>query len=155
MASSSEHSGPGGAIPTVNLSSFTSPTGTDAERLGAAQALVAVLHRLGFAKLTGHGLAKGEMDDAFAWAKRLFDLPLEDKMKAPHPPTPMPHRGYSAVGKEKVYSMEDLKSQIAAGRPDQELRKVGDFKVGNSQFVCGLWLPVTHPTGTGELRNRQ
>ncbi|GAB1312374.1 Leucoanthocyanidin dioxygenase [Madurella fahalii] len=148
MSTSSEPSRtPVTTIPTVNISPFTNPASTDAERLGAGQALVAALHRLGFAKITGHGLAGQEMDDAFAWVKRLFDLPVEDKMKAPHPAAPMPHRGYSGLGSEKVYSMEDLESQVAGGKPEQELRKVEDFKesyeVGSEDDdqQPNIWLP--------------
>lgn len=34
-------------------------------------------------------------------SKRLFDLSLEDKMKAPHPEGMTPHRGYSGFGRER------------------------------------------------------
>ena len=41
------------------------------------------------------------LDKIFAMSKRLFDLPLEEKLKAPHPEGWNPHRGYSGIGREK------------------------------------------------------
>ena len=46
--------------------------------------------------------------EAFAMSKKLFALPDEDKMKAPHPKSMFPHRGYSRPGREKAYSIAAL-----------------------------------------------
>lgn len=90
--------------------------------MDAAKALVQALHGFGFTKIVGHGLSLEEINEALAWAKKLFKLPYEEKLKAPHPPESMPHRGYSAIGKEKVYDF---------GNEDgREQRKISDFKVG-------------------------
>lgn len=51
-------------------------------------------------------------------------------MKAPHPPTANPHRGYSAPGVEKVYSADDRRNAEKEGRDGESLRKIDDFKVG-------------------------
>ena len=83
-------------IPTIDIAPFTVPSAySNADRLLAGKAFVAALHRYGFAKVVGHGLPKDEVDEAFAWNKKLFDLSHAEKMKAPHPPGPFPHRGYS------------------------------------------------------------
>jgi isopenicillin N synthase-like dioxygenase len=121
------------AIATVDLSPFftgqESAPNTAQERLAAGRALVEACHDLGFVIVKGHGLSKQEIGDAFAWTKRLFDLPVEDKMKAPHPPGNMPHRGYSGIGKEKVYSPDDLGRHTGEANVGQQLRKISDFKV--------------------------
>ncbi|KAI2618344.1 Clavaminate synthase-like protein [Hypoxylon sp. NC1633] len=138
------------AIATVDVSPFTAEAGRnppDSERLKAGQALVEALHNLGFVKITGHGIQRDEIRDALAWTKKLFDLPYEEKMKAPHPPGPMPHRGYSGLGKEKVYSQEDLKSHGDVADVSQEMRKISDFKesyeIGSEDDPVqqNIWLP--------------
>lgn len=104
MAHHPSHVGEG-PIQTVDISPLlteASDSLADLELLRAGQALVRALHTLGFVKVTGHGIEKHEIETALAWSKKLFDLPYEDKMKAPHPPGNMPHRGYSGIGREKV-----------------------------------------------------
>ena len=121
------------AIATVDLSPFftgeQSATNTAQQRLAAGHALVEACHDLGFVTVKGHGLSKQEIGDAFAWTKRLFDLPVEEKMKAPNPPGNMPHRGYSGIGKEKIYSPDDLGRHTGKANVGQQLRKISDFKV--------------------------
>lgn len=119
-------------IPTIDLTPFTQPSSslpsTAANRYAAGQDLVSALHTLGFVKITGHGVSTEEIQHALSWAKKLFDLPYDEKMKAPHPAGPMPHRGYSGLGLEKVYNAVKV-----GGDGDEnvgkELRKVSDFKV--------------------------
>ncbi|EIW77942.1 Clavaminate synthase-like protein, partial [Coniophora puteana RWD-64-598 SS2] len=57
---------------------------------------------VGFAYLINTGIEDGEVQNMFDWSKKLFALPLETKLKAKHPPEGWKHRGYSAVGMEKV-----------------------------------------------------
>ncbi|KAK3291313.1 uncharacterized protein B0H64DRAFT_478599 [Chaetomium fimeti] len=131
-------------IPTVDLTSFSSPsTHSDADRLAAGQAFVAVLHRYGFANVIGHGFTADEINQAFQWNKTLFDLPYADKMKAPHPPGPFPHRGYSGIDH---YARADTNTSTS---PDGEeaTRKISDlkesFEVGSAHDdqQQNIWLP--------------
>lgn len=115
-------------ITTVDLSAFGRDGSPEARR-DAARALGAACSALGAARLTGLGLPEGRIDEALAWTKRLFDLPREDKIKAPHPPTAMPHRGYSGPGREKVYSKAERDRDEAQGGQGAELRKIEDYKV--------------------------
>lgn len=118
-------------IPTVDISPFFTQDAWDDERLKSAKLFVDALHDFGFAKVTGHGLSTDEVSEALGWVQTLFGLPYDEKMKAPHPPGPMPHRGYSGIGKEKVYSQEDIDTHTANDQADvnQQLRKVSDYKV--------------------------
>ncbi len=116
------------------MSPFTAGAGQshpDSERLKAGQALVEALHDFGFVKVIGHGLSKQEIGEALGWTKKLFDLSYDDKMKAPHPPGPIPHRGYSGISKEKVYSKDDVAAHGTNGDVGKVLRKISDFKVWN------------------------
>ena len=121
-------SNPEESIPIVDLSSFA-PGGSPKDRKRASQQLFEACSVLGFVNIIGHGMSDTAIDEAFTWSKRLFDLPHEEKMKAPHPVGPVPHRGYSAPGVEKVYSKNDLDSSEANGEQGASLRKIQDFKV--------------------------
>ena len=114
-----------GSIPTVDLSPFTRD-GDSTSRKRAAKDIVQACHDLGFVNITGHGVPAELLEEAFAWTKKLFDLPMNDKMKAPHPKESTPHRGYSAPGVEKVYSKADLQEQ---GKGVDQIRRIQDFKV--------------------------
>ena len=119
-------------IGTVDLSAFTAGAHADAKTRGlqASKALVAALHDYGFVKVIGHGISNDEIREALDWTQKLFSLPYDDKMKAPHPPGPMPHRGYSGTGKEKVYSKDDVEEfKDGNGDVGKNLRKISDYKV--------------------------
>lgn len=135
----------GSAVPTIDLSVFATESPQQIpheERLKVGQSLVETLHRFGFIKIIGHGFPKRDITEALAWTKRLFDLPLEEKMKAPHPPGPMPHRGYSSIGKEKVYSQSDVENHKKSGNVGQSLRNVSDFKVGTTHKSSPLFRSI-------------
>ena len=135
-------------ITIIDLSPFTSaPKATQPtqEQLDTAHALITALSDLGVVYLTGHGLSRERLAEAFALSKKLFDLPYEDKMKAPHPPTAIPHRGYSGPGVEKVYSKDDRDRDAEGGGDGTDLRKVENYKVCMlpascflSTFTCNL-----------------
>ena len=116
------------SIPIIDLASF-GPGGSHDERAKASQALYNACHTLGFANIIGHGVSDALLQEAFHWSKKLFDLPRDAKMKAPHPASAMPHRGYSAPGIEKVYSKDDLEKEEASDGQGTSLRRIQDFKV--------------------------
>ena len=127
-------------IPIVDLSPFTSTTpSTDTSapaREKAARDLVRACREVGFVYVKNHGVPQDELDRAFAVSKRFYDLPTNDKMKAPHPPGWAVHRGYSWPGLEKVsaaLAQDDDEEMVA------KLREVQDYK------VCCLITSVYHP----------
>ncbi|KAI0101539.1 hypothetical protein GGR51DRAFT_563440 [Nemania sp. FL0031] len=128
-------------IATVDLSSFTTSP-TSADQIVAARELVRILHEAGFARITGHGFAKHEIAESLSWARKLFALPYEEKMKAPHPASNAHHRGYSGIGQEKVYMQDDLQTQGSQG-----LRTTSDYKesyeIGSEHDPAqtNIWLP--------------
>ncbi|KAL4787235.1 hypothetical protein BJX76DRAFT_30549 [Aspergillus varians] len=97
----------------------------EASRQRVAQELVNACQRVGFVRIVNHSLPGTTIDEAFEWMGRLFALPKEEKMKAPHPAGWAVHRGYSWPGLEKV-------SQIMSTGDDEhvrsKLREVPDVK---------------------------
>ena len=115
-------------IPVVDLSPFQS--GISEKSKEAAQSFTNACHRLGFVYITGHGVPEELLDEAFAWSKKLYELDHEEKMKAPHPTAPMPHRGYSPPGLEKIAEYADNHpGDAAVEKKDRPVKKVGEFKV--------------------------
>ena len=122
------HSNGTDVIPTVDLSAFTS--GGDVQsREQAATELARCCRPHGCVAVTGHGVPSALLKEAFDMSKKLFDLPLEEKMKAPHPDAFRPHRGYSAIGRERgaAKGAMDTKDE----KRKEELKRVTDYKVGN------------------------
>ena len=79
-------------IPIIDLSAFGAECNTKS-RSESARALYKACHDLGFVQIVGHGVEPELLQGAFDWSKRLFSLSHDDKMKAPHPDGPVPHRG--------------------------------------------------------------
>ena len=67
-------------------------------------------------------------------SKRLFDLSLEDKMKAPHPEGMTPHRGYSGLGREQGGAKGSLDTD-EQGLKEEVLRSA-DYKVRLKNCIC-------------------
>jgi len=79
----------------------------------------------------------------FDWSKKLFALPLETKMKAKHPPEGWKHRGYSAVGMEKVSESLTLSpDRISSHASTRDLKE--SFDMGSDAHTARLenvWVP--------------
>ncbi|KAI1322717.1 oxidoreductase-like protein [Xylariaceae sp. FL0255] len=148
-------------IPTIDLSPFAySDSHSPSDRVQAGRSLVAALHDLGFVQVIGSGISQTEISEALALTKALFDLPYDDKMKAPHPAGPTPHRGYSGLGQEKVYSKGDVLSKAGENDIGQSLRKISDFKesyeIGSESDPVqqNIWLPdAIFPTFRSYMTN--
>jgi isopenicillin N synthase-like dioxygenase len=111
--------GPGNpAIPVVDLAAYHDPSASKADRQRAADSLAAACKRYGFAYITNHGFSSTSLSTGFSMSKRMFALPLEAKMKAPHPPGYVPHRGYSYPGLEQVHAKKKMEDE---GKPVEDL----------------------------------
>ena len=113
-------------VPVVDLSTFT--YGADVEQRERTARVLAECCRLnGCVGITGHGVPVELLERAFVMSRRLFDLPLEDKLKAPHPEGTTPHRGYAGVGKEQSGAKGTLDTDDP--RVKASLLKTSDYKV--------------------------
>lgn len=125
---------PKAQIPVIDLGPFIS--GSPEARLHIAQDLTAACKQVGFAYIVNHGIAPELVDESFKWAKKLFDLPQEQKMLAPHPPGAEVHRGYSWPGLEKVSQYIHMKGDDDdAEKMGKELRQVQDCKVRSTFLI--------------------
>lgn len=112
-------------IPVVDFTAWNSEVGLE-EKKALATKLVDACRNVGFVYIVNHAVNPEKLARAFDMSKKLYDLPKEKKMLAPHPPGFTVHRGYSWPGLEKVSNaMGDEDDKDLA----QKLRAVSDVKV--------------------------
>ncbi|KAF3762708.1 Clavaminate synthase-like protein [Cryphonectria parasitica EP155] len=132
------------SLPIIDFSHWLNGSVEDKKRV--AHDLAGACRRVGFVYIINHGVSEDLLQEAFSWSKKLFDLPSEDKMRAPHPPGPEVHRGYSWPGLEKVtqYVHED---GADSDDEDAQLRQVQDckesYEIGSETLASqpNQWLP--------------
>ena len=125
------------SIPVVDLSPFLSKniSSTQQRRLSAKEAATKCSQN-GCLAITGHGIPAEFLKEAFNLMRELFELSMGDKMKAPHPAGTVPHRGYSAPGKERVFEKAEYNASDAEHK--QMLLETQDWKV--SGFLINIHL---------------
>ncbi|KAI9654991.1 MAG: hypothetical protein M1821_005744 [Bathelium mastoideum] len=132
------------AIPSVDLSAFTTESDI-ATRWAAATELARSCQSHGYVGIVGHGVPHDVLQEAFSFARRLFALPMEDKMKAPHPKAMIPHRGYSAPGREKTFSLDEaLNDSEETARAKKQILDIHEtYECGNENNLVqtNIWLP--------------
>ncbi|KAF4635091.1 hypothetical protein G7Y89_g3018 [Cudoniella acicularis] len=132
------------SVPIVDLSAFTSDSDIDL-RKRAAKDLAEKVRINGCVGISGHGLPSKVLEEAFRVAKRLFDLPYEEKMKAPHPDASVPHRGYSGTGREKgaaktaLENGEEAQKEVSLEPSDYK----ESYEIGSEEnkVQYNIWLP--------------
>ena len=116
------------SIPVVDLS------GTEQASAAARRRAASEIHRAcretGFFYVSNHGVAQRLIDDEFAQVRRLFDLPLEEKMSMWMKRSPSA-AGYEPIG-EQILDSQDLSQQAAP--PDLK-----------ESFYVGEEVPDDHP----------
>ncbi|EIN10878.1 Clavaminate synthase-like protein [Punctularia strigosozonata HHB-11173 SS5] len=112
------------------------------ERSQIANAIVDACRQVGFVYIIGHGIDAATLEAAFAIAKRLFDLPIEDKMKAPHPSGGAVHRGYSYPGLEKVSQETNASVDVISSlRQVKDIKESYEIGSDNDDEQPNIWLP--------------
>jgi len=122
-------------IPVIDLSGAFSPSATDRNVVAAA------IHRAcrenGFFYVSNHRVPHALIDGQFAWAKRFFDLPLDEKLALDMKRSPTT-AGYEPIGGQWLDS-QDADAEVAP--PDLK-----------ESFYCGMELADDHPWAARRLR---
>ena len=104
-------------VPVVDFANWRESNLEDRRRI--ASEITAACRKLGFVYIVNHAIPPELLEEALSWSKKFFDLPQEEKEKAPQSDNPTILRGYS--------------SQITHDRNDpglaNNLREVIDHKV--------------------------
>jgi isopenicillin N synthase-like dioxygenase len=99
MDSTAEEYATMSSLPLIDFTPWTSNAPQE-DRLKAAHDLVDGCRRAGFVYISNHGVPEAMVEEAFAWAKKFFDLPREDKMKVER--DSLAFRGYNSTGVQRV-----------------------------------------------------
>ncbi|KAG1901781.1 flavonol synthase/flavanone 3-hydroxylase [Suillus fuscotomentosus] len=128
------------AIPIIDFACFGDGTSPEATEIG--KQLVKACREVGFAYFRNTGIPQAEVDCMFEWSRRLFSLPIETKLLAPHPKEGWKHRGYSGVGREQISQMVFDPTQLAEIRKQTPDHKES-FDIGRNDcpHMSNVWLP--------------
>ncbi|OAX35366.1 flavonol synthase/flavanone 3-hydroxylase [Rhizopogon vinicolor AM-OR11-026] len=127
-------------IPVVDFAHFEDGSSPDAIEIG--KQLVQACQEVGFAYFRNTGIPQAQVESMFEWSRKLFSLPIETKMLAPHPKEGWKHRGYSGVGREQVSQMVFDPSELAAIRKQTpDFKESFDVGRDNCPRVSNVWLP--------------
>ncbi|KAF2009430.1 putative leucoanthocyanidin dioxygenase [Aaosphaeria arxii CBS 175.79] len=113
-------------VSIVDLSAFTANGDAESKRRAAID-LREKLKVNGCIGIVGHGVSQKMITEAFAVAKEFFDMPMEEKMKAPHPDAPVPHRGYSRPDDKNHVAAKTAKEMTSEAKKEM-YSKTKDFK---------------------------
>ena len=78
-------------IPVIDFSLWIK--GGEQEKRCVARDLADACRRVGFVYVVNHLVQDHLLDEAFQWSRKLFALPQDKKMLAPHPPGTLAHLG--------------------------------------------------------------
>ncbi|KAF5343415.1 hypothetical protein D9758_011816 [Tetrapyrgos nigripes] len=133
-------------LPTIDFANFSDGTTEEAREIG--QKFFAACRDVGFAYLVNTGIPQEKVDEMFAWSAQFFRLPLETRMKAPHPPEGWKHRGYSGIGVEQVSQMVFDPTELAAIRAKSpDFKESFDIGSETSAHVQNIWVPESDLPG--------
>lgn len=124
--------------PQLNFKDYTHGNSDDRSRfLGE---LRRALERWGFFSLINYGVPPAEIHNLFNLSRHFFALPHEEKMSAPHPPVPNPHRGYSFVGQEFTSGLSRPREvEARQGRRLVDLKETFDWGSANDMLYPSVW----------------
>ncbi|KAL4886895.1 hypothetical protein BJY04DRAFT_204547 [Aspergillus karnatakaensis] len=112
-----------------------------AQRDRFCRELASALREYGFVKLINHGVPPSEVNQAFTEASQFYHLPLEEKLKSPHPPTAHPHRGFSPVGLENVSAVSNY-GRAAGHKPLlKDMKESYDIGSEHDARYANIWPP--------------
>ncbi|PSR79974.1 2og-Fe oxygenase family protein [Coniella lustricola] len=127
-------------IPTIDIAPYLH----DPSSAAAAQIVSDVRDAcmtVGFFSLVGHGIPRAVQDDLFQGAKKLFGLPLHEKLALKHPI--LKNRGYELIGSQSLQedTLPDLKEGFYVGKhmpADSEQARKHPELLGENVFPPSL-----------------
>ncbi|PKY08990.1 putative leucoanthocyanidin dioxygenase [Aspergillus campestris IBT 28561] len=130
MGSLSDHNG----LQTIDISDYLH-SNDPVSRKAKADELVKAIHGQGACGIVGHNIHIDTWREALQRSKEFFDLPLEEKRKVDHPHGTVPHRGYTGVGRERIYSKDELEAMAddPGVRTDKALDWKEHYDIGSDQ----------------------
>ncbi|KAF2207100.1 hypothetical protein CERZMDRAFT_51823 [Cercospora zeae-maydis SCOH1-5] len=124
--------------PQLDFQAYTS--GSSKEREQFCDELRSALQRWGFVSLTNYGISPQEIQGVFDYSRSFFSLTEAEKLTAPHPPVPNPHRGYSFVGQEFTSGLSRRRElEERQGRRLRDLKETFDWGSTHDSLYPSVW----------------
>ena len=130
-------------IPTIDIAPFLA--GGDAEKHAIARAVAEVCETTGFLIVSGHGIPRSVLDNAFEASRAFFDLGQTEKDKS-HPIGPARQRGYHALATRGLANTldksvpPDLRETFFLGPIDDHAKHFADIPEAATAYA-----PNIHP----------
>ncbi|KAL1861892.1 hypothetical protein Plec18170_000715 [Paecilomyces lecythidis] len=102
--------------------------------------LLETLKTHGVAKIKNHSISQDSINELFSMARRFFELPLEDKLVAKHPPQANPNRGYCYVGQESVGNISGFEKGLNPGKSLRDIKESFDMGASDDNLVDNIWI---------------
>ncbi|EXF81656.1 hypothetical protein CFIO01_03860 [Colletotrichum fioriniae PJ7] len=122
---------------TLDMSLFF---GTEEQKRQFCNELLRLLKSRGGVKIQNHSIPAEDIHQLFDMSRKFFALPLEEKMKAKHPPQANPNRGYSFVGQENVANISGYEKGLGPGKT-RDIKETLDMGSSHDDLVDNLWVP--------------
>ncbi|KAJ5649421.1 Oxoglutarate/iron-dependent dioxygenase [Penicillium longicatenatum] len=111
------------------------------ERDQFCRELITGLRNSGWVRLVNHGIPSSNINQTFEASQKFFKLPLEQKLKSPHPLTAHPHRGFSPVGLENISAVSNYRS--SATQPLlRDMKETYDIGSEQDPLYSNIWPPA-------------
>ncbi|KAF2649778.1 putative leucoanthocyanidin dioxygenase [Lophiostoma macrostomum CBS 122681] len=131
-------------VPIIDISPFVRGDDIEAQRR-VSKELAKKASANGCVGISGHGISADLLAEAFGVTKKLFDLPYTEKMKAPHPNGPTPHRGYSGTGRERGAAKTETEewNDVAKEASTEITDYKETYEIGSDEnkIQYNIWLP--------------
>ena len=132
------------AFPVVDLTGFTRPGASAAERAAVVERIGEACETIGFFAVTGHGVPRAAIDGLISASYEFFDLPLDEKLVVKRP-RPEQNRGFIPAGDERLARLRgnetpaDLKEMFAIGPYDLPDEPYFTGPAAYPSFAANLW----------------
>ncbi|KAL3444267.1 Clavaminate synthase-like protein [Aspergillus insuetus] len=94
----------------------------------------------GFAKIRNTTLSNAVIDQVFGYSRSFFALPNDIKAKAKHPEAPNPHRGWSALGQERLWKISEFEKDKERTESYNEFRESFDQGAADDELFPNRWV---------------
>jgi isopenicillin N synthase-like dioxygenase len=123
------------AIPIIDFAAFTADN--EQERRNIGSDLYNAFRTVGFCYIKNLPISPALILQSFSLSRQFFSLPESSKLLAPHPDSGTHHRGYSAVGREKI----SLYPGATSDTPVFECKESFDIGREDDPIQPNIWPP--------------
>ncbi|QPG75301.1 hypothetical protein FOA43_002652 [Brettanomyces nanus] len=124
-------------VPVIDFKPFLEGTAEGKENVG--KKMIGAMRDIGFMYIINHGIPQSDQKRMLEWSASFFKLPDDKKMLCEHPKDGAHHRGWSAIGMEKVVQMVFDRAKISELRQHPDVKESFDSGNENNKECFNIW----------------